>query len=78
MRYLAFCVRVKDVKMSASKYIYRHFISIESTLDVSKAVSNMFLVNKMSKFGVNNCHSVQHNIFVKIQTFILCVLKYLQ
>uniref|UniRef100_A0A672QGL6 NOL1/NOP2/NSUN 5/7 ferredoxin-like domain-containing protein n=1 Tax=Sinocyclocheilus grahami TaxID=75366 RepID=A0A672QGL6_SINGR len=49
-------MRVKDVKMSASKEIYKSdFISRESTLNVSKAstfkVSNTFLNNKMSKFG---------------------------
>ncbi len=42
----------KDVKMSASKEIYKKgFMFIESTLNVSKVstfkVSNMFLENKM-------------------------------
>ncbi len=50
------CMWVKDVNMSASKEIYKSdFMSIESTLHVSKVstfkVSNMFLENKMSKFG---------------------------
>ena len=50
---------VKDVKMSASKEMYKSdFVSIESTLNVSKMstfkVSNKFLENKMSKFGWNN------------------------
>ncbi len=51
-----FCIWVKDVKMSASKYIYKSdFISIECTLNASKVstfkVSKKFLENKMSKFG---------------------------
>ncbi len=46
-------------KVSTSKDIYKNdFMSIESTLNVSKVstfmVLNMFLENKMSKFGWNN------------------------
>ncbi len=50
---------VKDIKMSASKEIHKSdFISIESTLNVSKVstfkVSKKLLENKMSTFGRNN------------------------
>ncbi len=58
MIFVFFCSSawVKDVKMSTSKEIYKNdFMSIESTLNVCKMstfkVSNMFLENKISKFG---------------------------